>query len=57
MSDNASVKTLADGKLCRIPTNFRRTFPGNTIHGGGFGTLNSFGNFRVQLVITSLLAS
>ena len=57
MSDNASVKTLSDGKLCRIPTNFLRISPGNTIHGGVFKTLNSFGNFRVQLVITSHLDS
>ena len=55
MSDNASVKTLSDGKLCQIPTNFLSIFPGNTIHGGGFRTLNSSSNFRVQPVITSRL--
>ena len=50
---NNDPETLTGEKLCRIPTDFLRTFPGDVIHGGGFKTLNSPGNFRVQLVVTS----
>jgi len=50
---NNGTETLTREKLCRIPTGFLRTFPGDVIHGGGFKTLNSPGNFRVQLVVTS----
>ena len=50
---NNDPETLTGEKLCRIPTDFLRTFPSDFIHGGGFKTLNSSGNFRVQLVVTS----
>ena len=50
---NNGPETLTGEKLCQIPTEFLRTFPGDIIHGGGFKTLNSPDNFRVQLVVTS----
>ena len=53
MSENVNPSTLKEGKLCRIQTNYLSIFPGDTIYGGGFRNLNSLGNFRAQLVITS----
>ena len=50
---NNGTEALTGEKLCRIPTDFLRIFPGDVIHGGGFKTLNSSGNFRVQLFVTS----
>ena len=42
--------TLKDERLCRIQTGHLRDFPGGLIHGGGFKTSRSGGNFRIQLI-------
>ena len=57
MSENVNPRTLKEEKLYRIPTNYLKHFLINTIHGGCFRTLHSLGNFRVQLVSISSLAT